>query len=357
MTTPELPDAKLAREQSNQVRERVRKEKLEHKRQLQIARSRALVAKKERNRWVKDAIQHAAQGNYFLICDTLENDVKDALETMGFFIETTQDAFNAVVTEDLYDFWDENCLPQHDFSSLLEEMRSTIISSIYFASNDELTKDEVDEIARELLEEYYLDANLGRTGQLLNKLTRLTRIHLVHPVINPIHIIYDKNKRASFERTDIGKSLKNIYLNEDFEVIREIAAESIDRTKEQDEEHREFANGVSSVIEEDLLQHEENELLISWYRFPYIRELGVEKFAETLFWLACTDGQEMISRINLAITASINEGLMTVDIPLAPMVKEKMLAIVIKHFLQGKGYKALLSEPLDPNFTITVAWD
>ena len=370
MSFPKLPDAELARRQSSLVRaereraqleaeERARQERREKRKKLRQERERRLEINKERNQWIRSAIQLAAHGKFFLAVGEIDNDVKHALEQLGFYIGSKQELLEEIRTTDLYEFWDENSLPTPDCSHCLPSIEEILRASIYegFGYYNVIEEKQIERVIRTVLGEYYQDVLEGRLDHLVSKLHSLSQWRYCDEPIHHSELIFDKIKREAFKRSRIGKLLEEVPLNLYVFSLRNIALSMIAEIEKVANKYRKLANYITTEVEKDLQQNRTRQILMSWYRFPYVSQLGTYRFSEALFWLACEEGQETNLQVNKAITAAIEDGLFEVEVPLGPTVNNIKLASVLKHFLRGKGYKVDAEETIDMNFRLKISWD
>ncbi len=299
MNSPKLPDINFAREQSRVVREQIEREHQEEKERQRLERIKNLLEKRAekarklesnrlRNQLVRSAIDKAAAGSFVLVFEPSGQGLEIVLKNLGFHIET-KDKVLKTVNSGLFDYWEAHSLPPNNFRMALKPLNSFLIRHIKDELGYLFTREEIKNIVDKLLEDYYSVAD--DKYALTSMLSRITKFELSIKKITPNDLIKDVARRDGFKSTAEGKLLETIPFEQNLYIVCEIASTILEDISSSDEYFEELALSISCSLEKELKRGKSTSLLLTWFRVPYLSELKIEKFSESLFWLASAQGQ------------------------------------------------------------------
>lgn len=365
MNSPRLPDINFAREQSRVVRERIEREHQEEKESQRLERIKNLREKKAekarrletnrlRNQLVRLAIDKAATGSFVLEFEPSGQGLEIVLKNLGFHIETKSKVLKTV-NSGLFDYWEEHSLPPNDFGMALKSLNSFLIKHIKDGLGNLFTKEEIKNLVDKLLKDYY--SVVDDRFALASMLSRITKFELSIKKITPNDLIKDVARRSDFKSTAEGKLLETIPFEQNLYIVCEIASTILEDISSSDEYFEELALSISYSLEKELKKGKSTNLLLTWFRVPYLSELKIDKFAETLFWLASAQGQGELENIYKLIHHAINQGRSEVQYMMSLDFAEVKLGNVLKHFLRNGGYKVILNNDDNSDFELNIRWD
>jgi len=354
-------EAKRRHEEARQAREREKQQEINRSkiRSAQIAR--------QRNLYLKRAIQAAGEGAFFIPISLDYPEVKDELTGLGFRVSTCARALENLGDGDLAKVWTnlkggEKSL---DLSKVLEPLRKFLMIAIVKAwrsrDND---IEHIRKIVLTLLREYYVDLELENYWQLWERVKHLSNLHYSDGDRGIVMSdLFESRADYSIAKEILGKSIMDIeiqatILPEFFQIVQTLSdtLRPVVFREEIEEQLAQEASSVINQVTEQLSEVSPDDYLLSWWASHCSESSLPTSLSHQSYWLASAMGQTYLDYIARTINSSANSGLSSSEITIRHSSCEFASKEIIQRYLKSNGYEVNTSEDMDNQVVLTIAW-
>ena len=330
----------------------------------------------QRNRLVRQAILHAAEGLLCMQVDTPNDDVRTALEAIGFRIGSKLEDL-AKLDQGLVEFWqghESSINGYDDLSDRIVTLQEFVRLLLLSDAPSKTPSHTIDQIIDLIFSGYHQDTREGDLAGLHRRILHLQTLeerfdfakdYGLNPYESTLSVLaLIEDATVSCEaRKLIGSGVALVQKVDFVDLLRmgnEIiqAIDNVDEAKVTKPEtlaalEVDAAASIRSSLE-GLLS---NDWSLSWWSFPYIEGQKAWRFCQGLWWLASSKGQLTMASLSKQVTTAAKRGLNETEFYASSVGDDTILMNVVKHYLRLEGYRVTPLFVDDELHTLHIAWE
>jgi len=330
----------------------------------------------QRNRLVRQAILHAAEGLLCMQVDTPNDDVRTALEAIGFRIGSKLEDL-AKLDQGLVEFWqshESSINGYDDLSDRIVTLQEFVRLLLLSDAPSKTPSHTIDQIIDLIFSGYHQDTRQGDLANLHRRILHLQTLeerfdfakdYGLNPYESTLSVLaLIEDATVSCEaRKLIGSGVALVQKVDFVDLLRmgnEIiqAIDNVDEAKVTKPEtlaalEVDAAASIRSSLE-GLLS---NDWSLSWWSFPYIEGQKAWRFCQGLWWLASSKGQLTMASLSKQVTTAAKRGLNETEFYASSVGDDTILMNVVKHYLRLEGYRVTPLFVDDELHTLHIAWE
>ena len=330
----------------------------------------------QRNRLVRQAILHAAEGLLCMQVDTPNDDVRTALEAIGFRIGSKLEDL-AKLDQGLVEFWlghESSINGYDDLSDRIVTLQEFVRLLLLSDAPSKTPSHTIDQIIDLIFSGYHQDTRQGDLAGLHRRILHLQTLeerfdfakdYGLNPYESTLSVLaLIEDATVSCEaRKLIGSGVALVQKVDFVDLLRignEIiqAIDNVDEAKVTKPEtlaalEVDAAASIRSSLE-GLLS---NDWSLSWWSFPYIEGQKAWRFCQGLWWLASSKGQLTMASLSKQVTTAAKRGLNETEFYASSVGDDTILMNVVKHYLRLEGYRVTPLFVDDELHTLHIAWE
>ena len=330
----------------------------------------------QRNRLVRQAILHAAEGLLCMQVDTPNDDVRTALEAIGFRIGSKLEDV-AKLDQGLVEFWlghESSINGYDDLSDRIVTLQEFVRLLLLSDAPSKTPSHTIDQIIDLIFSGYHQDTREGDLAGLHRRILHLQTLeerfdfakdYGLNPYESTLSVLaLIEDATVSCEaRKLIGSGVALVQKVDFVDLLRmgnEIiqAIDNVDEAKVTKPEtlaalEVDAAASIRSSLE-GLLS---NDWSLSWWSFPYIEGQKAWRFCQGLWWLASSKGQLTMASLSKQVTTAAKRGLNETEFYASSVGDDTILMNVVKHYLRLEGYRVTPLFVDDELHTLHIAWE
>ena len=330
----------------------------------------------QRNRLVRQAILHAAEGLLCMQVDTPNDDVRTALEAIGFRIGSKLEDL-AKLDQGLVEFWqghESSINGYDDLSDRIVTLQEFVRLLLLSDAPSKTPSHTIDQIIDLIFSGYHQDTRQGDLAGLHRRILHLQTLeerfdfakdyglNLYESTLSVLALIEDATVSCEARKL-IGSGVALVQKVDFVDLLRmgnEIiqAIDNVDEAKVTKPEtlaalEVDAAASIRSSLE-GLLS---NDWSLSWWSFPYIEGQKAWRFCQGLWWLASSKGQLTMASLSKQVTTAAKRGLNETEFYASSVGDDTILMNVVKHYLRLEGYRVTPLFVDDELHTLHIAWE
>jgi hypothetical protein len=330
----------------------------------------------QRNRLVRQAILHAAEGLLCMQVDTPNDDVRTALEAIGFRIGSKLEDL-AKLDQGLVEFWqghESSINGYDDLSDRIVTLQEFVRLLLLSDAPSKTPSHTIDQIIDLIFSGYHQDIRQGDLAGLHRRILHLQTLeerfdfakdYGLNPYESTLSVLaLIEDATVSCEaRKLIGSGVALVQKVDFVDLLRmgnEIiqAIDNVDEAKVTKPEtlaalEVDAAASIRSSLE-GLLS---NDWSLSWWSFPYIEGQKAWRFCQGLWWLASSKGQLTMASLSKQVTTAAKRGHNETEFYASSVGDDTILMNVVKHYLRLEGYRVTPLFVDDELHTLHIAWE
>ena len=330
----------------------------------------------QRNRLVRQAILHAAEGLLCMQVDTPNDDVRTALEAIGFRIGSKLEDL-AKLDQGLVEFWqghESSINGYDDLSDRIVTLQEFVRLLLLSDAPSKTPSHTIDQIIDLIFSGYHQDTMQGDLAGLHRRILHLQTLeerfdfakdYGLNPYESTLSVLaLIEDATVSCEaRKLIGSGVALVQKVDFVDLLRmgnEIiqAIDNVDEAKVTKPEtlaalEVDAAASIRSSLE-GLLS---NDWSLSWWSFPYIEGQKAWRFCQGLWWLASSKGQLTMASLSKQVTTAAKRGHNETEFYASSVGDDTILMNVVKHYLRLEGYRVTPLFVDDELHTLHIAWE
>ena len=330
----------------------------------------------QRNRLVRQAILHAAEGLLCMQVDTPNDDVRTALEAIGFRIGSKLEDL-AKLDQGLVEFWqghESSINGYDDLSDRIVTLQEFVRLLLLSDAPSKTPSHTIDQIIDLIFSGYHQDTRQGDLAGLHRRILHLQTLeerfdfakdYGLNPYESTLSVLaLIEDATVSCEaRKLIGSGVALVQKVDFVDLLRmgnEIiqAIDNVDEAKVTKPEtlaalEVDAAASIRSSLE-GLLS---NDWSLSWWSFPYIEGQKAWRFCQGLWWLASSKGQLTMASLSKQVTTAAKGGHNETEFYASSVGDDTILMNVVKHYLRLEGYRVTPLFVDDELHTLHIAWE
>jgi len=330
----------------------------------------------QRNRLVRQAILHAAEGLLCMQVDTPNDDVRTALEAIGFRIGSKLEDL-AKLDQGLVEFWqghESSINGYDDLSDRIVTLQEFVRLLLLSDAPSKTPSHTIDQIIDLIFSGYHQDTRQGDLAGLHRRILHLQTLeerfdfakdYGLNPYESTLSVLaLIEDATVSCEaRKLIGSGVALVQKVDFVDLLRmgnEIiqAIDNVDEAKVTKPEtlaalEVDAAASIRSSLE-GLLS---NDWSLSWWSFPYIEGQKAWRFCQGLWWLASSKGQLTMASLSKQVTTAAKRGHNETEFYASSVGDDTILMNVVKHYLRLEGYRVTPLFVDDELHTLHIAWE
>jgi hypothetical protein len=330
----------------------------------------------QRNRLVRQAILHAAEGLLCMQVDTPNDDVRTALEAIGFRIGSKLEDL-AKLDQGLVEFWqghESSINGYDDLSDRIVTLQEFVRLLLLSDAPSKTPSHTIDQIIDLIFSGYHQDTRQGDLAGLHRRILHLQTLeerfdfakdYGLNPYESTLSVLaLIEDATVSCEaRKLIGSGVALVQKVDFVDLLRmgnEIiqAIDNVDEAKvTKPETLAALEVDAAASIRSSLEGLPSNDWSLSWWSFPYIEGQKAWRFCQGLWWLASSKGQLTMASLSKQVTTAAKRGLNETEFYASSVGDDTILMNVVKHYLRLEGYRVTPLFVDDELHTLHIAWE
>lgn len=312
----------------------------------------------ERNRLVRQAILYAAEGLLCMPVAPPDEDVKAALEAIGFRIcSKSEDA--AQLDQGLVEFWHEHESSINGYSELSDHIvtfQEFVRLLLLSDAPPKVSSQVIDQIIDLIFSEYHQDTRRGDLAGLHRRIRHLQTLEERFDFVKDYGLNPGECTLSVLEliedpaRSDQAKKLIHsgalLLTKADFAGVLSIVHDISDAIQDIGDATATNTDALTGLeldaiatIRSSLEVLQQHDRSLSWWSFPYIEGQKAWRFCQGLWWLASLDGQAKMASLSKQVTSAAKRGHNETEFSATCVGNDAVLLNVVKHYLRLEGYR------------------